>query len=744
MILRSVTTRTVSVFLLAFLCADSLAAQQVRATPAGGRRAWPQPAPSCPSPRFAFQALPTGSGPSEVAVGDMDRDGDLDLVCAVYDEDRIEVFLNQGNGQFGNALPHPAGDGPRALSLSDVDRDGHLDVLVLARTASDVLVLRNSGSGAIASTQVYDLASFNPNDLAVGDVDNDGDDDFVAPASSGRVRAFLNDGAGNFPTSSDVFGTGTVEALLLTDLDGDSDLDLVTNRSGSPASIGLHENLGGGVFGPVLAIPTIGTTGRMEAVDMDGDGDPDLVCGSAASAPNPGVVLVLLNGGSFSFGAVQSFPTGATPYHLAAGDLDRDGDVDILTGDAGAGTVSVLRNDGTGALSLPENYPTGGEPWDVDVADLDGDGGLDVAVADLDGRNVTLLIQREPGQFYWPETIPTLSGTGATLLKDFTGDGLIDIVRTRLASGPSFAVQRGLGAGRFAPPVEFPSNFSGPGPLQGISMAAQDFDGDGDLDLGILEQGFLHQHENLGGGNFGLPVSVATGGARNDVVAADLDGDGDRDLVLFLLSSAGQGSRVYVSERTPSGYQPPVEHWLPGYVDALAVADHDGDGPLDLIVSISASPAGVLMLRNLGGLAFGPATYIFSIPVNGSPNTRITDLDGDGDLDYAMGSAGVVLTLGPSWVSAPSPFPIQSFGGRPSAADVDADGDLDLIYPRTVQFTSVVVQRIHRNHGGVFTPSESFAGITATGTFADVDGDGDADLVHSNAAGLTLLRNRCH
>ena len=715
-------------------------AQQVRSTPAGARRPWPQPAPQCPGPRLPFQALATGTQPTEVAVGDMDGDGDLDLVCAVFGNDRIELYRNQGNGEFDTAQFHPAGDGPRAISLADVDRDGDLDVLVLARNTADVLVIRNGGGGTFASTQVYDIVFVNANDLAVGDVDNDGDEDIVAAIGSDRLRVFTNDGSGSFPTTSDIFATGPVDSLLLTDLDGDGDLDVVTNRGGASASVGVHANFGGGVFGPVTATQTISTTGRMEAVDLDSDGDKDIVCGSAAPAPTPGVVVVLLNAGGLSFASVITYPAGVTPYHLAAGDVDQDGDVDIVTGDLGAGTISVLRNQGLGVLQSPEPYATGGAPWDVDLADFDGDGLLDGASVDGTGKVLTVLRQRNGGRFHWPEPVPTVSGTGATLVADLTGDGRVDLVRTRSASIPTIAFQLGLPVGQFAPAVEFASSFTG-----SPSLTAQDFDGDGDLDVGVLVSGFLHLHDNLGGGNFGPPTLIATGGVSNTVVAADLDADGDRDIACtHAAPDFGWGAVVHVVERTPSGHALPVAHSIPGFPDALAVADHDGDGRPDLIVSMWASPAGVLTLRNLGGLAFDPPVYIFSLPFNTSPRTTIVDLDGDGDLDYAMGRAGVVLTLGPNWVSAPSPFPIQTIGETPAAADVDADGDLDLVYRDGIAMTTIARHRVHRNDGGVFTPTESFSSITATGTFADVDGDGDADLVHGDAASVTIFRNRCH
>jgi hypothetical protein len=281
----------------------------------------------------------------EVAFGDVDADGDLDLLLACpYDGEYYPVaqdnllLLNDGSGKFTDGsgqLPTFPGDDrgvPTSVELVDVDRDGHLDAVFSNRNdydggGSGIALFLNDGLGTFtdASGQVSYLGN-DPEHVVAGDVDGDGDTDLVAGADPLFVYLMLNDGSGTFvdaggqlPALSEL---GSTTYLDLGDVDGDGALDLVFGRvewSGSGPPNRLYRNDGAGVFtDDSAAVAQVRDEYRL--ADVDGDGDLDLL-GEEALLEN--------DGGARFTPTVRQLPA-APSGRLALGDVDGDGDLDAL------------------------------------------------------------------------------------------------------------------------------------------------------------------------------------------------------------------------------------------------------------------------------------------------------------------------------------------------------------------------------------------------------------------------------
>ena len=257
------------------------------------------------------QALPALlSESAAVAAGDVDGDGDVDLVFAfgVWSATRsgpAQLLLNNGNGTFVDAtaanLPASARN-TRGLGLRDVDGDGDLD-LVLANWRQQNSLWLNNGSGTFVdvTAQRMPVDSDESSAVAIGDVDGDGDADLVfanGGLRSEQSRLYRNDGTGTF---TDVTATnlplqsGYASAVVLADVDLDGAVDLVFGNGYNVRVVQneLWRNLGNGTF--VVAtqrLPAmLDVTHGVAVTDVDLDGDPDLVYANGGNSDAKSRVL---------------------------------------------------------------------------------------------------------------------------------------------------------------------------------------------------------------------------------------------------------------------------------------------------------------------------------------------------------------------------------------------------------------------------------------------------------------------
>lgn len=344
---------------------------------------------------------------NQLSFCDVDRDGDLDIAFADgqgYSSAgaplRAKLYINDGEGFFSDESADriPVIGWYRGVEFGDIDGDGDWD-MVLANDFNRLpVLLANDGDGFFTDvSERLPGITLSSARAQFADVDDDGDLDLAFChsgtsnrfGSNGRPQLYLNDGDGFF---SDATATNTPNAIvrdqqdiLFFDMDNDLDLDLhVGSRSGNDGGSQLWRN-DSGVFSRVLdALPTDGSTYSYDAGDVDGDGDLDLLGANAGSSNRE---LLLLNGGdgnrwSDVSSNIITNPT-ADDNDSKFIDFDMDGDLDFVIAALGANTDRFYRNNGNGSYIQTSNIqtPINDSSLDIGFADLDGDGAPDCVTA---------------------------------------------------------------------------------------------------------------------------------------------------------------------------------------------------------------------------------------------------------------------------------------------------------------------------------------------------------------------------
>lgn len=361
------------------------------------------------SPDFDVKVIPVGKGPASIAIADVNHDGKPDLVVANSDDQTITVLLGDGARHFTPApgSPFACGKGPNDIAVADMNGDGNPD-LVIANTGTPYLtILLGNGKGGFApsphspfATQSYPHV----HGVAAADFTGDGKPDVVTDSwGHDEILTIPGDGAGNLILPGKAFHTGKrpYQRLRSADFNKDGKPDVVTTDLDMNAvTILLGDGKGGFREAPGSPFPAGVFPWSVAVADINGDGNLDLAVipyDRDIHDPKQLGVTVLLGDGKGAFTTMPGSPFSLAgcrgPDRIATGDINGDGFRDIAVSCAQNDQLMLFFGSKNGSFqAFTRKVQTG---WSgLAVADLDGDARDDIVVSNNSSGTITIFFSK--------------------------------------------------------------------------------------------------------------------------------------------------------------------------------------------------------------------------------------------------------------------------------------------------------------------------------------------------------------
>jgi FG-GAP-like repeat/FG-GAP repeat len=694
-----------------------------------------------------------GDRPTTVLAADYDGDGKLDLITVDEQSGYVSLVKGFGDGTFRRVTTVVGGSDPRGVRFADVNHDGFPDIIMSNRLSTDVTVNLGNGQG-VFGTKIRSIDSLPNYALNVGDWNLDGNlDVVVVNSTTNQITTMRGTGTGTFGNIASIT-VGTQPAWVeVADFNADSISDLAVVDTGSDnVQIWRGNGTGGFTLNTTLSVGAGSGVISATARDLNRDNRPDLVV-ALRDANSLKVYLANTAGG---FNAPTTLSPGLGPQFVAVDDLNADGFVDLIVGQAhvsGVGELAILNGNGAGGFAAPTIVSTGPTPVSIATGDFNGDGNIDVASASQTGSAVSVLPTIGAGTFMVAGRIPFNVGAfpSSLAVADFNHDGFLDVAATDEGSD-NISVTRGNGNGTFQAPV-----YTGTGSATGPhSLTVVDTNHDTWADLVALTDINTMSVLQNGAGAFtatnGIEIGVCDG--ANWIASGEVNGDTNRDVLFTCEISYHMCTKRGTGGAGGSAFGATVCTYLDPAPEGVTTGFFNFDNLQDVAVaSLDSNWLDIGASDGSGGLQDIPGTF----PTGLCPRGVVTaDLNGDGydDLVVANSCSATVSALlgdggGVFTYCDPqgSECPNQTVAGQGptsvAVADFNLDGKLDIASTNT---NSNDISLLLGDGFGYFTKAGDFGtrDYPVSVAAGDFNQDGKPDLVVADhfSDSVTILLNQ--
>ncbi|UCG44167.1 MAG: VCBS repeat-containing protein [candidate division WOR-3 bacterium] len=552
-------------------------------------------------------SVDVGETPEDIVCTDFNGDGQPDF--AVADDyqypGNVRVLLGDGRGGFTRAGSFPAGEDPFALAAADFDSDSDIDVATANYNYDYLAVLLNIDALVVTSTDPAQHETSAPDSTDVSAVFSAAINQSTLDSASYRVHCAWT----GFHPGVISYDPGTMTATLdpATDFVSGEPVSAVL---GSDIATGAGVELGGYCWSFTARVPVVTSgefndevsypTGRQPrgiwSADFDSDGDID-ICLTSNTSTSTGAITLLRNNGNGTFAAPEYTSCNSDPIALFGADLDADTDFDLAVfhNQPGTSHLEIMKNDGSGNFTLAHDYTPATLGQHLAGGDFDCDGDIDLVLSDGWGSQDNVRVMRNTGNgtFTGPASYSAGSHARGAAVADVDNDGYLDILVAN-SGNQNLSVLYNDGTGSF--PVL--ANFStGTGPHR---IHTADFDSDGWVDIATTHysNAEIRVLLNNGDGTFGSPEPYAALVNTRTIDAGDFDGDRDIDLAM---GSSNADTAAVLLNNGDGTFDNLMLYKLGQNPWGVDVAEYDNDRALDLAFACySSNSVSVLLGLNTG------------------------------------------------------------------------------------------------------------------------------------------------
>lgn len=331
-----------------------------------------------------FEGTPVAKS---IAKGDFNHDGNIDIVMgnssgasSNANDKRLEYIQNKGGRDFAPPVSFQSGSKVYDVAVGDINNDGDLDVVVANANMARIAVINGDGMGSFSTPISHVLGGSSvPTAIALGDFNGDDVLDIAVISNSQEIFIILNDDItpGTLTTHATISVPGTSPTdIVAADFNGDGDMDLAISNSGTN-SVTVYHGDGAGNFSlasTTLLTPTLNAV-DLVADDFNGDGKPDI---AVVSEDSKQVSVIINAGGTLPATQTHIYTVGLDPSSIESADLYNNNKRDLVVINSSDNSFSILKGDGTGNFTVEPPISGTNSPNAIITGNFDADGNDDV------------------------------------------------------------------------------------------------------------------------------------------------------------------------------------------------------------------------------------------------------------------------------------------------------------------------------------------------------------------------------